>query len=76
MFPRFWFVETTRMIHHKHLLFTILGKKHRHIESMTSKVQPAADDGTVDRKTKNTRDKIVLNSLQWLGFSSVKRLHK
>ena len=36
-------VETTRIVHHDQLLFTKFGKKLRHIESMTSKVQPAAD---------------------------------
>ena len=35
-------VETTRIIHHNQLLFTKFGKKLRHIEAMTSKVQPAA----------------------------------
>ena len=40
---RFLLVETTRIIHHNQLLFTKFGKNLRHIESMTSKVQPAAD---------------------------------
>ena len=43
MFPCFWLVKTTRIIHHNQLLFTKFGKKLRHIESMTSKVQPAAN---------------------------------
>ena len=38
-----WLNKTTRTIHHNQLLFTNFGKKLRHIESMTSKVQPAAD---------------------------------
>ena len=43
VFPRFWLVETTRIIHHNQLLFAKFGKKKlRHIESVTSKVQPAA----------------------------------
>ena len=50
----FWLVETTRIIHHNQLLFTKFGKKLRHIESMTSKVQPAADYWTVDRKKPET----------------------
>ena len=40
IFPRFWLVKTTRMIHHNPLLFTKFGKNLRHIESMTSRVQP------------------------------------
>ena len=43
IFPRFWLVKTTRIIHHNQLLFTKFGKDLRHIESMTSKVQPAAN---------------------------------
>ena len=42
IFPRFWLVETTSIIHHNQHLFTKFGKKLRHIESMTSKVQPDA----------------------------------
>ena len=72
IFPRFWLVKTTRIIHHNQLLFTKFGKNLRHIESMTSKptenywtddvkmtskVQPAAD-WTVDRE--NLRMSIVL----------------
>ena len=51
MFPRFWLVKTTRIIHHNQLLFTKFGKKLRHIESMMSKVQPAADYWTNDVKS-------------------------
>ena len=50
IFPRFWLVKTTRIIHHNQLLFTKFGKKLRRIESMTSKVQPAADYWTDDVK--------------------------
>ena len=42
IFPRFGLVETTRIIHHNQLLFTKFGKNLRHIQSMTSKVEPAA----------------------------------
>ena len=55
IFPRFGLVETTRIIHHNQLLFTKFGKNLRHIQSMTSKVQPAADYSTVDRKNLGTR---------------------
>ena len=76
IFPRFWLVETTRIIHHNQLLFTKFGKKLRHIESMTSKVQPAADYWTNDVKSaarcrllnrwlKKTGDEIVLFLLVW-----------
>ena len=50
IFPRFGLVETTRIIHHNQLLFTKFGKNLRHIQLMTSKVEPAADYSTVDRK--------------------------
>ena len=40
IFPRFWLVRTTCIIHHNQLLFSKFGKNLRHIESMTSKVQP------------------------------------
>ena len=43
IFPHFWLVETTRITHHNQLLFTKFGKKLHRIQSMTSKVQPAAD---------------------------------
>ena len=39
-----------RIIHHNQLLFTKFGKNLRHIESMTSEVQPAADYWTDDVK--------------------------
>ena len=76
IFPHFWLVETTRIIHHNQLLFTKFGKKLRHIESMTSKVQPAADYWTNDVKRaarcrllnrwpKKTGDEIVLFLLAW-----------
>ena len=50
IFPRFGLVETTRRIHHNQLLFTKFGKNLRHIQSMTSKVEPAAYYSTVDVK--------------------------
>ena len=50
IFPRFGLVETTRIIHHNQLLFTKFGKDLRHIQSMTSKVEPAAYYSTVDVK--------------------------
>ena len=51
IFPRFGLVETTHIIHHNQLLFTKFGKNLRHIQSMTSKVEPAATDySTVDVK--------------------------
>ena len=53
--PRFWLVKTTRIIHHNQLLFTKFGKNLRHIESITSKVQPAADYWTVDRENLRAR---------------------
>ena len=42
--------NTTRIIHHNQLLFTKFGKNLRHIESMTSKVQPAESYWTDDVK--------------------------
>ena len=50
IFPRFGLVETTRIIHHNQLLFTKFGKNLRHIQSMTSKLEPAANYSTVDVK--------------------------
>ena len=50
IFPRFWLVKTTHIIHHNQLLFTKFGKNLRHIESMTSKVQPAENYWTDDVK--------------------------
>ena len=50
IFPRFGLVETTRIIHHNQLLFTKFGKNLRDIQSMTSKVEPAAYYSTVDVK--------------------------
>ena len=50
IFPRFGLVETTRIIHHNQLLFTKFGKNLRHIQSMTSKAEPAAYYSTVDVK--------------------------
>ena len=41
IFPCFCLVKTTRIIHHNQLLFTKFEKNLCHIESMTSKVQPA-----------------------------------
>ena len=65
IFPRFWLVETTRIIHYSQLLLTKFGKnfvilswwrqKFCHIKPMTSKVQPAADYWTVDRENLGTR---------------------
>ena len=80
IFPHFWLVETTRIILHNQLLFTKFGKKLRYIESMTSKVQLAADYWTDDVKMtskvhptadywtgdqKKTGDEIVL-ARKWL----------
>ena len=48
IFPRFGLVETTRIIHQ--LLFTKFGMNLGHIQSMTSKVEPAAYYSTVDIK--------------------------
>ena len=50
-YPRFWLVKTTCIIHHNQLLFTKFGKNLRHIESMTSKVQPAENYWTDDGKS-------------------------
>ena len=50
IFSRFWLVKTTRIIHHNQLLSTKFGKNLRHIESMTSKVQPAENYWTDDVK--------------------------
>ena len=50
LFPCFWLVKTTRIIHHHLLLFTKFGKNLCHIESMTSKVQPAENYWTDDVK--------------------------
>ena len=50
IFSRFWLVKTTHIVHHNQLLFTKFAKNLRHIESMTTKVQPAADYSTVDVK--------------------------
>ena len=50
IFPRFWLVETTRIIHHNQLLFTKFGKNLRHIESLTSKVEPSKNYWTIDVK--------------------------
>ena len=50
IFPRFWLVKSTRIIHHSQLLLPKFGKNLCHIEAMTSKVQPAADYWTNDVK--------------------------
>ena len=50
IFPRFWLVKPTRIIHHNQLLLTKFEKNLCHIEPMTSKVQPAADYWTDDVK--------------------------
>ena len=50
IFSRFWLVKTTCVIHHNQMLFTKFGKNLRHIESMTSKVQPAGNYWTDDVK--------------------------
>ena len=65
IFPRFWLVETTHIIHHNQLLFTKFGKKLCHIESMTSKVQPAADYWSVDRK-KTGAEIVLFLFTRWL----------
>ena len=41
IFLRFWLVKTTCKIHHNQLLFTKFGKNLRHMDSMTSKVEPS-----------------------------------
>ena len=46
----FWLVKTTRIIHHNQLLFTKFGKNLRHIEFMTSKVEPTENYWTNDVK--------------------------
>ena len=50
IFPRFWLVKTTRIIQHNQLLFTTFAKNLRHIESMTSKVEPSENYLTIDVK--------------------------
>ena len=50
LFSRFCLVKTTRIIHHNQLLFTKFGKNLRHIESMTSKVEPTENCWTNDVK--------------------------
>ena len=50
IFSRFWLVKTTCIIHHNQLLFTKFGENLRHIDSMTSKVQPAENYWTDDVK--------------------------
>ena len=50
IFPRFCLVKTTRIIHQNQLLFTKFGKNLRHIEWMTSKLQPAENCWTDDVK--------------------------
>ena len=53
--PRFWFVKTTRIVHHNQLLLTKFETNLCHVQPMTSKVQPAADYWTVDRENLVTR---------------------
>ena len=55
IFPRFWLVKTTRIIHHNQLPFTKFGENLRLIEAMRSKVQPAADYWPADRENLGTR---------------------
>ena len=55
IFPSFWLVKTGSIIHNNQVLFTEFGKNLHHIESMTSKVQPAADYWTVDLENLGTR---------------------
>ena len=50
IFSRFWLVKTTRIIQHNQLLFTNFGRNLRHIESMTSKVEPTENYWTNDVK--------------------------
>ena len=52
----------TRIIHHNQLLFTKFGKNLHHIESMTSKVQPAKNYWTDDVNgwLRKPGDKVVL----------------
>ena len=59
-------VKTTRIIPHNQLLFTKFGMNLRHIESMTSKVQPAADYWTNDRKNLVTRLRYI-----WLAAKQI-----
>ena len=76
IFPRFWLVKTTRIIHHNQLLFTKFGKNLRHIASVTSKVEPSENYWTIDVKSaaryrllnrwpKKTGDEIVLQQDGW-----------
>ena len=55
IFPCFWLVKTTGVIHHNQLLLTKFGKKLCQIELMTPKVQPTADYWTVDQENLRTR---------------------
>ena len=50
IFSCFWLVKTTRIIHHNQLLFTKFGKNRRHIESITSKVEPTENYWPIDVK--------------------------
>ena len=50
IFPRFWLVKTTRIIHQNQLLLTKFQKNLSHIEPMTSKVQPTTDYRTDEVK--------------------------
>ena len=51
----FSLVKTALIIHHNQLLFNKFGNNLLNIESMTSKVQPAADYWTVDRENLGKR---------------------
>ena len=61
IFPRFWLVKTTRIIHHDQLLFTKFGKNLRHIESMTSKVERIENYWTNDVKSAARPHSIIAN---------------
>ena len=50
IFPRFWLVKTARINPHNQLLFSKFGENLRHIESMTSKVEPSENYWTIDVK--------------------------
>ena len=68
IFPRFWLVKSTRIIHHNQLLLTNFEKKICRIEPMTSKVQRAADYWKLNEKT---WDEIVLFLVLLSASSSI-----
>ena len=87
IFSRFWLVKTTRIIHHNQLLFTKFGNNLRHVESMTSKVQPTENYWTDDVKSatrcrllnrwpRKPGDKVVLEFFKWLLLPLTKNLSR